>query len=74
MHLPPISPWPYHNPVLVGFAFGLRRALRRIRARLDALRATPGPDGDVRMGATVSKLLSYLDYLTAIVPKRLCPH
>eukprot|EP00660_Eupelagonema_oceanica_P019586 gene19586-biopygen13536 len=51
------------------FAFGLRRALRRIRARLHALHDAARDAGDLALATHVIRLLSYLDDLTVLVPE-----
>eukprot|EP00660_Eupelagonema_oceanica_P019242 gene19242-biopygen33614 len=53
------------------FAFGLRRALRRIRARLHAMLDAAREAGDETLAGSVVRLLSYLDDLTILVPSPL---
>jgi hypothetical protein len=50
------------------FALGMRRALRRIRARLEALLEGMREQGQQRHADAVVRLLSYLDDLTLLVP------
>eukprot|EP00660_Eupelagonema_oceanica_P019730 gene19730-biopygen1270 len=50
------------------FAFGLRRALRRIRSRLGALLEAARASGMSGVAGTCAELLSYLDDMTLILP------
>eukprot|EP00666_Eupelagonemidae_sp_cell4sb_P017798 gene17798-biopygen41443 len=53
------------------FAFGLRRPLRNIRARIETLLQAAIDAGDITMAEGIVKLLSYLDDLTLLAPERL---
>ena len=57
------------SPVL--FGFGIRRAIRRIRARLEALLTELRSQGLVEQATGVVRLLSYLDDLSLLVPARM---